>query len=461
MLLLLGLLAGLCTLLLAGGGITLLAFQGKARLNFLEVVALSWLFGTGAVSFLLWVGGAVFSGASLQFTVTAIALALGLFGFVRARKAGQRMVFPRPQTWVEGLLAAALVLECGLLIYVSFSRGLGWDGLLNWEVKARYAFLNGGVMPAAYWSDVSRDFTHQSYPLWIPFTELWLYLWMGEAQQFWIKLIFPACYFAGAILLAVFGARLTGRRWIGLLTATLLFFVPCLTNWPGGVQVGYVDVPLSMVYLGAIGYLLLQSDAIDPAQWRIMGLCLALLPWAKREGNVLWLIAALVGVFVLWRSGHSRRALLWLVPGFLIMMGWKFFYTAMGKGPGTEFLPVTWTNVTTNLPRAFPILRAVLEEMLLKSRWSLFWPIVALAFLALLLRARDRRLLILFFAVAAPIGIYASAYVLSSWTSWMGHAEASLSRLLLHVMPVAWLAIALALRPPRILAVKAGALGTA
>ncbi|MEP6821671.1 MAG: hypothetical protein ABI946_04905 [Chthoniobacterales bacterium] len=315
-------------------------------------------------------------------------------------------------------------------------------------MKARYAFLNQGVLPVTFWSDNSRAFTHQSYPLWVPFSELWLYLWMGEANQFWIKTLFPLFYIAGVILLASFVSRITGRRWLGLLAAFFLYFIPCLTTAPGGVQSGYVDVPIGMIYLATVGYLLRQTEKFSPGDWRLFALCLALLPWAKREGAILWLIAAACGAFIIWRGGYSRRALLWLIPGPALIIAWKVFCTAMGKGPGTEFIPLTWTNLMQNSPRILPIAGHVVEEMLLINRWNLFWPILALSLAALALRARDRRFFILLVAVTAPIFAYAGTYMLSNWPSWSGHMDASLSRLLLHVLPVGWLAIALAARPP-------------
>jgi hypothetical protein len=98
-----------------------------------------------------------------------------------------------------------------------------------------------------------------------------------------------------------------------------------------------------------------------------------------------------------------------------------------------------------NLPRAFPICRLVGTEMLTVTRWSLFWPIALLAFVSLALRARDRRLLLLFIAVAAPIAAYAATYLFSSWPDYSDNLGSSFPRLLLHVMPVAWLTIAIAM----------------
>src|SRR5207248_9608042 len=91
-------------------------------------------------------------------------------------------------------LGIFVFLEIAIVFYLSFVHTLGWDGLLNWEIKAHYAFANGGVIPATYFSDSGRAFSHPEYPLAIPFTELWLYLWLGEADQLWAKTIFPIFY---------------------------------------------------------------------------------------------------------------------------------------------------------------------------------------------------------------------------------------------------------------------------
>jgi len=129
---------------------------------------------------------------------------------------------PMPRNLIEWLLTSLLLVEITVFFYVSFKHTLGWDGLLNWEIKARYAFLNGGVIPGSYYSNPGRAFSHPEYPLAIPFTELWLYLWMGEPHQFWVKTIFPLFYAAGALLLALFVTRLSTKRWPGLIVATLL-----------------------------------------------------------------------------------------------------------------------------------------------------------------------------------------------------------------------------------------------
>ena len=98
-------------------------------------------------------------------------------------------------------------------------------------------------------------------------------------------------YFAGALLLALFVTRLTTKRWLGLLIALLIPFVPFVTVIPGGVIVGYVDIPLSVFYLAALGYLLCSAQSNEPFLWTVYAATLALIPWIKTEGLIRLFVA--------------------------------------------------------------------------------------------------------------------------------------------------------------------------
>lgn len=445
---LLGLFVALATLFAAGFGATLISLRGTTRVNLLESLALSWLFGSGIISLLLWIAGFVLSGFALQLGVAAAAITLAMYGCRSIYKTHLRIDCPKPRSVCEWCLGLVIALEILVMFYAAFGHGLGWDGLLNWELKARYAFLHSGVIPPAYYSSSTRAFTHPGYPLLIPMTELWLYLWMGEPHQFWIKVIFPLYYASGVVLLASGARRLTSDRWPALLIAALLFFVPSLTNSPGDTTGGYVDVPLSVLYFTAVAYLLCFENGGGPETFRIFGASLALLPWAKREGVILWGIGLICGAVILYEKRERLRSYFWLVPGAAIIAGWTFFLRAMHATETGEFLPVTFSSFVANLSRIFPIARMVLAEMSVTTRWSLFWPCLALAFACLAARANRRQALWLGFAIVMPIALEASAYLFSNWPDYAQHFQASFPRLLLHVVPLASLAIALAIAPP-------------
>src|SRR5258708_21686594 len=101
---------------------------------------------------------------------------------------------------------------------------------------------------------------------------------MDPTHQFWIKTIFPLFYISGALLLSLFVSRLTGKRWLGLLLALLIPFVPFVTASPGGVIVGYADVPLSVFYVAALGYLLCSYESESREALILYGATLTFIP---------------------------------------------------------------------------------------------------------------------------------------------------------------------------------------
>src|SRR5436189_3808461 len=322
----LALLGAFGTLLVAGYGILALLVRQKTRLTLTEQIAFSWLLGIGVVSLLLWIFGLFVQGVLLPGLVSIICLSLGFVGWRQTVPLSLGRRGPKP---FEILLGIIVFLEIAIVFYLSFVHTLGWDGLLNWEIKAHYAFANGGVIPATYFSDSGRAFSHPEYPLAIPFTELWLYLWLGEADQFWAKTIFPIFYVIGTFLVVALGKRFTGKTWNGLLMAAFLFFVPQITVEVGSAIAGYADFPLSIFYLATIGCLFCATESKNDTFFRLYASCLALLPWVKRDGLILWVVAAACGVFVILRTKRASRYFWALVPGLLIICGWRFYLSAM------------------------------------------------------------------------------------------------------------------------------------
>jgi len=442
MITLLGLLAAYFTLFSAGFGITLLIFRGAPRINILECCCLSWLFGAGAVSIALWICGIFLSGFALQITVVAVCILFAALGWRAIRHPRSKFVLPYPSGWLEWSLAGLLLTEIALVLFVSFKHTLGWDGLLVWEIKARYAFLNGGVIPAGYYSNPGRAFSHPEYPLGIPFTELWLYLWMGQPHQFWIKTIFGIYYAAGTVLLCLLAARVSGHRWSGLAVATILLFVPFLTSAPGGVIVAYADFPLGVLYLAGLGYLVLFLVNGYSRALIIYGFCLALLPWIKREGLILWSVLAFLGFIVSWRRGKLTRFGISLLPGIFLITSWRVYLSFVHCIPSSEFFLSVSGNLTELAARIGPIARLLLLEVSNQADWSIFWLAAVLAMLFLAFRIRAMQSWILIAAVIAPIVLYCATYLFTTWSNYSAHVTSSLPRLLLQIVPASLLAIA-------------------
>ncbi len=430
-------------LFIAGAGLVLLLERGRFQLNAFEFAALAWFFGTGSVSLGLWLGGLLFlRGGALQTAVALCALGALVVGL----RTTSRNRFPRwPQSVqpLHWLLGAVLVAEILLLGAASYKHTLGWDGLLNWELKARYAFLNHGALPTEYFASAGRAFTHPDYPLAVPFTELWIYLSLGRADQFWAKSIFIIYYASGATLLTALTARVTARRWLGLLTAALLFVTPQISTGIGGAVTGYADFSLSVLYLAAIVFLVMSNwnSEVAPAAFRLYAACLTLIPWFKREGVVLWMIAVVAGLYVIWQQRKPQRALAFL-PGVLLLCGWKIFLIARHAAPLHEFAVFSPQTIAALPVRLSAISRALAIEFTNLEQWSLFWPLLGLACCSWLFHFLTDTARILVWSIVIPVALYSATYLFSTWASVDDHIATSLPRLLMHVAPLGWLAIA-------------------
>jgi hypothetical protein len=438
----------LLTIFGAGFGVTSLFLRNVKQIAVAELTGLSWLLGAAVMSLSLWLIGMLLRGVSLHIAIAFIALGLTLMGIAIFRNRKLKVRIPRLRGWLEYALVFFLCLEIGTVLLLTFKHTLGWDGLLIWELKARYAYLNGGALPAHYFSDAPRVFSHPEYPLFLPMLETWIYFWIGDCDQYWVKLIFPLFYAVGMILLAQAGTFWSGKRWIGLLVANLFLFIPFLTRAAGGIVLGYADVPLSIVYLAAFYFLSIFVRQNSGAAWSCFIALAAILPWIKREGVVLWFVVTACGAWIIWRRRGIFPALLSFLPGVCVIVGWQIYLKAMHVSPAQDFDSIGLARLYANLYRFGPVLRSLISEAEAIEHWSLLWFATMAAFLCFVIRGRGQHALMLVICTIAPIALYCGVYLFSAWSDYLHHIESSLPRLLLHVAPLSMLAIALALGLP-------------
>ena len=139
-----------------------------------EIAGQSVFFGSAAISLLLaalspWCGGALLVGG-----VGAIAVASGGLGLRRVGLGRE----PLPRG-----LAIAVAVATLLVCWQALAQPLAGDGLFNFEIRAQLGWQQGGRMPFSFFGDPSRAWMHSSYPLFISFDQLWLYLCMGERSH--------------------------------------------------------------------------------------------------------------------------------------------------------------------------------------------------------------------------------------------------------------------------------------
>ena len=329
----------------------------------------------------------------------------------------------------------------GLVVWLSRLRTLGWDGLFNWEIKARIAFLNGGVIPLDFFSDPTRPWTLQGYPLLLPLTEAWFYGWMGSADQEMIKLLFPLFYAAALGLIAVGVARTGCAVWQTVFAFLLIAATPLTLVGDGSASSGYADFPLAVFYLAAVVYLIEYWIEDAERSLRLLGCLAAIMCWVKQEGAVLWLCLIALAVVKIVQRRQARRLPELILPGLTLLIGWSVFVGFVKPPTGDNFLPITPQTLWNNLNRATTIFPSAISEMLNWKHWGVLWPMAAVS-IALL--AGDRRLAALAALVIAPIALYCGIYFFSAWPGFATHMSSSFPRLLIHITPVAVVAVVVA-----------------
>jgi hypothetical protein len=171
---------------------------------------------------------------------------------------------------------------------------------------------------------------------------------------------------------------------------------------------------------------------------------LALIPWIKSEGVILWSLLALIGLAVGLYQRRIRSAIWSILPGLLLAIGWRCYLKAMHCVLPSDFSQPTLDLLSRNLNRLGTISGKAFAEVTDTGGWSIFWLLTLVAISYLLVSRRLSRLLLVI-GVLGPVVLYLLTYIFSAWPSYTAHVTSSFPRLLLHVMPAAWLAIGLAL----------------
>jgi len=347
--------------------------------------------------------------------------------------------------WVrisEVALGLFIVTLCLVVSTVSLLEPLAeWDVIAIWALKAK-VLLHEAIADSAYFSDVSKAFSHLDYPLLWPLAMTWVWAWTGHAELEVVKLLGPALLCA---LLATFYGilRRHHERRLALLFTALLAGVPMLLSQTSRLM---SDPALAYFSTGAVGccYVWLRSpDTGDDL--RLAALFATGMLFTKNEGVGLLTLLVVAAAGVLLLRGDVRRSvsvIVWLgVVPLLLTAFWFVFRMDIPKvveDYGGRIDPsYAWQNVS-RLPQVFWAAFRYWGDF---TDWLGLWPLT-IAVVALGIKQCLRYPVNMLLAwVGLSLMMYGYVFVVTPWdpTDLM---EVAANRLLVHVAPLAVLLVA-------------------
>jgi hypothetical protein len=435
-------LPALAVILGAGAGILrLLLREAHSETTPAERWGLSWILGAGYVSVAMFAVGWAIRGPAL---IALLVAGAAIIFHAATRVGGTARSRGKKFSALEWGLTALLLGQGVFLLWWTPQVALGWDGMVLWEAKARIAAENGGFIPLRYFSEPPFPMAQARYPLFLPNTEAWLYLWMGSANQSWVRILGPLTYLAGTCILAGAAQRLGASRTISLATAVAFFFVPYFFTGQWNVLSGYADFPLGVIFLAAASRLPCLAAPGSNAELRLFAVLAGLATWVKQEGVYLWLILIGIASLILLPRRGWKAALAVAVPGIVIAGGYSIFLRVAETPADPFYHPPTPANLLAFAHRIGPVFHQLGRELMHFEFWSFLW---IGALFALLSLAAQREWMIavpLSLAISLPLLFYVWPFILSALDSYQNHMEHAFPRLMLQIAPTAMLAIGLA-----------------
>ena len=107
-----------------------------------------------------------------------------------------------------------------------------WDAISCWSLKGRSFYIDGNI--TTFFTEHNYEFSHQSYPLFLPLAQTWIYVWLGKIDETAVKVIFPFFY-----LSLIFIFYYLFRERLNRIFSSVLVFLLC--SLPIIMDHGYME----------------------------------------------------------------------------------------------------------------------------------------------------------------------------------------------------------------------------
>lgn len=255
-----------------------------------------------------------------------------------------------------------------------------WDGKAIYTLKAK-ALFDQPIPTCEYFRAMRLSFSHRHYPLLIPFLEVHIWTWVGEADDWAVMPLFPL--FAAALVGGVYAfSKIVAGEWAALGAATIVATAP---------KVGFeaptacCDVPLGAyvaVLVGA-GAWALRSPSLS--KFLLMAVMTAGAVFTKTEGttNAAITLAAVLAAYLA-RTRDLRavsKAAIVLALGFALNGPWLLFRSTIPPvaNPAHASLKNLRDFLEQHPDRIVPVVASAIGQLGPTKAFGAFWLLVVAA----------------------------------------------------------------------------------
>ncbi len=315
---------------LAGVGLYFLLTREAKQYCIYELAGLGFLLGTIFIALGSMLTSFFLPRGISRAILTLICLGLGSYGVrvLMQKPARSKGVF----SLSEGTLTAygflhsgiwkilqvvILLVQLSIVGWVGMNTTLSWDGLVNWEMKAKVFYEAGGI-PKRMLQSEALAWAHVDYPPLMPLNQAWTYGWIGEANQNAGKLFCVSFYFIAVLILL--SARNINFAW-------LMFFIPLTWISDGSSTTGHADFSLAVFYLAAAKLVYEFAESGEFARLKLLGAISLGLVFVKQDSIVLLMTLLMILPLVLFvvrrRFTIHYRWIFVLLPAVFLYGIWK------------------------------------------------------------------------------------------------------------------------------------------
>jgi hypothetical protein len=318
-----------------------------------------------------------------------------------------------PLRWYEGALVALLALPSAWVVADALLVPLhNIDAIAIWGLKGKVLALES-VRASGYFHDPTLSYSHQDYPLLVPFLTATVYALRGGVDESLAKLAQAGLF--GALLLVLYGGFRRHLSRASALVLLLLFLAsPSLLAQAAG---GLADPALMLFHAASLVALLAWLDTDDDAWLALGALLTAFLVFTKNEGMALAAIQLAVFSLAALREGGGRLRALWghAALALALLLPWLWFRAGLPKTHENYGALLRPARIAEHLDRLPGILAALGGTMADVALWGGLWLLLPIACLLAAGRGRSREAGVLWACLVLHLAVYVVIFVVTPW----------------------------------------------